>query len=278
MIPFIEQPSVSIGPLTLHAFGAIVAASVLVGLELGRRRFRRLQLNAGIGETLAWWTLAGGFLGAHLFSLLFYFPGEINRDPLKLLKIWEDISSFGGIVGGLGAAWLYLYCYAPGLSAGERRRYVDALAFVFAIALTIGRIACSVAHDHPGTITTFPLAISLESDAARAYILDVYQSARRAADLPPPSLIPRLGFHDLGWYEFLYLFFVIVPAMLVVDRKPRHPGTFFVLFMLLYLPVRFGLDFLRVADARYAGLTPAQWAAVPLLATAVVTWRLRTVR
>ncbi len=66
--------------------------------------------------------------------------------------------------------------------------------------------------------------------------------------------------------------------MLVVDRKPRHPGTFFVLFMLLYLPVRFGLDFLRVADARYSGLTPAQWAAVPLFLIAVVTWRFRTVR
>ncbi len=187
MIPFIEQPSISIGPVTIYAFGAIVAASVLVGLELGRRRFRRLQLDAGIGETLAWWVLGGGFLGAHLFSLLFYFPGEISRDTLKLLKIWEDISSFGGIVGWLGAAWLYLYCYAPGLSAIERRRYIDALAFVFAIALTIGRAACSLAHDHPGTITTVPLAISLESEAARAYILDVYQAAGRAADLPPLS-------------------------------------------------------------------------------------------
>lgn len=34
-----------------------------------------------------------------------------------------------------------------------------------------------------------------------------------------------------------------------------------VAFAALYLPVRFGLDMLRVSDARYVGLTPAQWVA-----------------
>ena len=31
------------------------------------------------------------------------------------------------------------------------------------------------------------------------------------------------------------------------------------------MPVRFLLDFLRVSDVRYAGLTPAQWAALCVL-------------
>ena len=37
-------------------------------------------------------------------------------------------------------------------------------------------------------------------------------------------------------------------------------------FVALYMPVRFVLDFLRVSDVRYAGLTPAQWAAAASLA------------
>ena len=35
---------------------------------------------------------------------------------------------------------------------------------------------------------------------------------------------------------------------------------------LLYAPLRFALDFLRVDNARYAGLTPAQYVMVGLLA------------
>lgn len=31
------------------------------------------------------------------------------------------------------------------------------------------------------------------------------------------------------------------------------------------MPARFFLDFLRIADATYAGLTPAQWATMVLL-------------
>ena len=75
----------------------------------------------------------------------------------------------------------------------------------------------------------------------------------------------RLGFHDFGWYEFLYLALVVVPVFLYLDRKPRAPGFWLPAFAALYAPVRFGLDFLRVPDPTYGGLTPAQWSIVALL-------------
>ena len=272
MIPFLEQPSVSVGPFTIHAFGVIVATSVLVGAALGRRRFRRLGLDRSIGEGLAWYAIAGGFLGAHLFSAVFYFPEEVVRNPLVLLKLWEDISSFGGMLGGLAGVWLYLRRSPSIRQSSDRWAYADVIAFVFPFALAVGRIACSLAHDHPGTITTFPLAVSLETETAREYIIDVYRSVGRLAELPSPSALPQLGFHDLGWYEFLYLALVVGPVMLLVDMKPRRPGTFLPLFILLYMPIRFALDFLRVADARYAGLTPAQWTAIPMLLVLPMVW------
>ena len=52
-------------------------------------------------------------------------------------------------------------------------------------------------------------------------------------------------------------------AFVALDRvRPqqlRPPGFFFALFFALYGPGRFALDFLRVGEARYVGLTPAQW-------------------
>jgi hypothetical protein len=37
-------------------------------------------------------------------------------------------------------------------------------------------------------------------------------------------------------------------------------------FSAIYFPVRFALDTLRIADARYVGLTPAQWASALIVA------------
>ncbi len=266
MIPYIQQPSFHLGPITVHAFGVIVAVAVLSGLVLAARRVRQLGLDARVGEGLAGYAVVCGFLGAHFFSVLFYFPREVVAHPLVLLKVWEDISSFGGILGGMVGAWLYFRIKAPSIDRVTRWMYVDVAAFVFPVSLAIGRIACSLAHDHPGTVTTFPLAVSLEGDAARAYIEGVYRAAGRLAELPAPPTLARLGFHDLGWYEFLYLSLVVVPVTLTLGRKPRRPGTLFVSFVALYMPVRFALDFLRVGDARYAGLTPAQWVAMLLVA------------
>lgn len=275
MIPYLQQPSISLGPITIAAFGVIVAGAVLAGLEIGRRRFRNLELDPARGEGLAWYAIIGGFLGAHLFSVLFYFPEKVVANPLLLFKLWEDISSFGSILGGLVAIWLYFRIKAPDLSAATRRIYLDVVAFTFPFSLAIGRIACSVAHDHPGTITNFPLAISLESPAATQYISSVYRNAGRAAELPTAGEMARMGFHDLGLYEFLYLTVIVVPAILLMNsrRKGHRPaGRFAALFILLYMPVRFGLDFLRVGDARYAGLTPAQWTALVLLGGLPVLW------
>ena len=136
------------------------------------------------------------------------------------------------------------------------------IAFVFPAALAIGRFGCALAHDHPGTVTTFPLAISLKTDAALDYLGGVY----RAAGLALPQAAPTMGFHDLGLYEFLFLALAVVPLFVKWNRRRRPAGFYLVAFAALYLPVRFALDMLRVADVRYVGLTPAQWVAALIMA------------
>ena len=64
--------------------------------------------------------------------------------------------------------------------------------------------------------------------------------------------------------------FLMVPAFLVLDRKPRPTPFFLVVFPLFYVPARFFLDFLRIGDARYFGLTPAQYAGIAVFLAAVI--------
>ena len=262
MLPYVEQPVLHLGPLAIHAFGALVAAAVWFGLTIVHRRFERLGLDPRVGQRLAAWMLAGGIAGAHLFSVLLYFPNELREDPWLILRVWENISSVGGMLGGIAGALLFFALRATGDEGRAGLAYLDAIAFVFPSALAIGRVGCALAHDHPGTVTTFPLAISLETDVALGYMRGVYDAA--GLRLPPGAR--TMGFHDLGLYELLFLALVIIPLFAYWNRHRRRTGFYVVAFAALYLPVRFCLDMLRVADARYVGLTPAQWAAALILA------------
>ncbi len=276
MIPYFSQPSWHIaGPFTVHAFGLIVAVAVLLGSHLAMRRCLSKGLSPDLCADLAFFTVVSGFVVAHLYSVFAYFPRQLLTDPLLIFRVWEDISSFGGLVGGVLGIWLFLRYKARGLDHATRMAYFDALAWAFPFAWAIGRLACTTAHDHPGTVTTFPLAISLKSEQARGFITGIYKEAGRISELPQWERLGGMGFHDLGWYEFLYTLFVICPLFLLLGRKSRPPGFFPLLFVTLYIPVRFALDFLRIVDARYLGMTPGQWAA--LAAMPFVFWGMSVV-
>ena len=187
----------------------------------------------------------GGFVMAHLVSVFFYFPETLHNLSLKqfvwrLISIWSGLSSFGGF---LGAAIAFVYY--------TRREKISALSYADSVALGLvvgwifGRTGCFTAHDHPGRLTSFFLAVR-------------YPGGSR---------------HDLGFYELLFTI-VIAVVLFRYARRPRVPGRVIGLFATMYAPVRFSLDFLRATDyarpdERYAGLTPAQWACIACLATGV---------
>jgi phosphatidylglycerol:prolipoprotein diacylglycerol transferase len=234
VIPHFEQPSISLGPLTIHAFGVLVAVAVLVGMAVARRRAAATGLDARVTERLVLWVLISGFVGAHLVDRLVYFPGETLKDPLSLLQIWNGISSFGGFLGAVVGAALFVRRAELG-SLGWK--HLDAVAYAFPFGWIFGRLGCFLAFDHPGLPTDFFLAQVDAEGVAR---------------------------HNLGLEEALFTM-ALAALFWALGRRPRFPGFFLGLLPVLYAPVRFAADFLRVRDVRYGGLTPGQWGAVALL-------------
>lgn len=243
VIPYFEPPSVQLGPLTLHAFGLLAALGILLGAHLAARGARRLDLDDTILGDAVPWGVAGGILGGHLLHVFGYHPELLSQQGLSVvLRIWDGQSSMGGVLGGLA-----------GLLFALRRKkvpllpYFDALALGVAPGWAVARLGCFLAHDHPGTLTDFPLAVAFP------------QGAR----------------HDLGLYDFFVL--AAVSAILyVVARRPRPTGTLIALLALTYSIPRFFLDFLRAtdvafADGRYLGLTPAQYVSIGLVLWAAWT-------
>jgi phosphatidylglycerol:prolipoprotein diacylglycerol transferase len=226
---------VRVGPLVLAPFGPLVSLGVLFGIHLMHRWADDHGLVWEDVFAAVGWMLVVGFVGSHVLDVALYRPQQFF-DPSVLLDFRSDYSSFGGFVcGGATAAIAFRRHGVPLLRAMECTLYGFIGGWLF------GRLACFSVHDHPGLETTSVLGVPIHG-------------------------VMR---HDLGFYELLYTIALFAIVQLGT-RRPRRDGWLVAVAATSYAPVRFALDFLRVRDATYAGLTPAQWACIPLLLLGLV--------
>jgi phosphatidylglycerol:prolipoprotein diacylglycerol transferase len=246
MIPWFEFPSLHLGPVTIQSFGVLSALGILAAVELASRADRQLGNDRRVIPDFAIAGVAAGVVVGHLVHLFFYHPEEL-ADPWSLVKFWEGLSSMGGLLGGIAAAWAFFR-----LRRIPFRRHADAFALGVAPGWGIARIGCFTVHDHPGVRTTFPLAVRFPDG-------------------------PR---HDLGLYEAIVL--LAIGALLwALHRRGVLRGRLLPVLALSYGVARFLLDFLRArdvayADARQLGLTFAQYFGIALVLWAVwafARWR-----
>src|SRR5512133_732896 len=242
MIPYVQVPEITIVPahaftstipeqsIAIRPFGTLVAIAVLTGAWLSLRQAQRVGLDRVKLIGLMYWVTIGGFLGGHVLDVAFYHPALIPERPALLLDLASGQSSFGGFVGATVGALLWRLVRRQSLLP-----YADVIASSFPAAWVIGRLGCAVAHDHPGIRSDLWFAVAYPGG-------------------------PRL---DLGLLE---AFFVLPIALfaLAARKKTRRVGYFVGFMCLCYAPIRFVLDVFRArdlasADARYVGLTPAQW-------------------
>jgi phosphatidylglycerol---prolipoprotein diacylglyceryl transferase len=227
VIPYFPQPSLELGPVTIHAFGVLTVTAALVGLVLTKWRVSRMGLDAVIASRMWQLMLLSGFAGAWVARILVYAPGT-----------FKGFSSFGGLVLGLVAAVVYLRSQRVSVVA-----YLDAVAFVFPWAWMIGRLGCTLAHDHPGIESSHWLAV----------------------DYPGG---PRF---NLGLLELL---FVIGVGLLFValDRRQRWCGFYLTAFLLVYGSFRIALDLLHETRPEHLGLGADQWGGLGAVAAGIVVW------
>jgi phosphatidylglycerol:prolipoprotein diacylglycerol transferase len=229
VLPYVEPPVLRLGGVAVPAFAPLVVAGALVGFELVVRRAPRYGIERSRAAVWAAWTLFLGFFVSHVFAEAAYHPERVRADPLVLLWFWGSMSSLGGMLGGTLAA--AAFAWARRMPAREVWAFVDLISFAAPFGWTFGRLGCALAHDHPGIPSTHPLAVAFPDG-------------------------PRF---DLGLLE-LPLHVGLAVAFALLGRRSRPVGLYTGLYWSVYAPVRFGLDFLRVDETLYLGLTPAQFA------------------
>jgi phosphatidylglycerol---prolipoprotein diacylglyceryl transferase len=249
MIPFFgSKPLFEPFGYPIHWFGILVALGVIIGDRIVVQQGERRGLDGNDVKYMNARIVIGGFIVAHLVSVIFYFPERILEDWKVLLNPFAGLSSFGGFLGAFLA-----FLYFTKKIEMDRMRYADSVALGLSVGWIFGRTGCFTAHDHPG--------------------LRVGASFFLSVNYPEG---PRI---DLGLYELLFTI-GLTAVLFRYNRKPRPPGRIIALATLMYAPARFLLDFLRATDVarpdkRFAMLTPAQWACLATVALGVYLWRRR---
>jgi phosphatidylglycerol:prolipoprotein diacylglycerol transferase len=257
-IPSFDLLGRTLGPITLHTYGFLLAVAFLAGLWVASRQAKRASLDAGKITDMAVWVLIAGLVGAKLLLVAVdwrYF----GRNPGQVLSVFQSGGVFyGGLIGGILMAWWY----------ARRHRLpawptTDVLAPAVVLGQAIGRLGCFAAGCCWGKPTQLPWAVTFT---------DVYSA--RAVGTPMDTPV-----HPSQVYESAAAFLIFLFLLWLAPRKRFH-GQVTLAYVALYSAVRFGLEFLRGDPDRGAWLggtisTSQVIAIALLLAVAVVLPRLR---
>lgn len=263
-LPFFAPVKFDLGFLEIHGFGIMVALGLWLGSNMAMDKARRDGLDPDVINRVVTWMIVGIFVGGHLGHALFYEPHKLfggmhdgvmySADPIYLLKVWDGLSSFGGFF--VTTILCILFFRKENVRVQQENRaardadeplkypirvlhYGDCVIYGFPMAFGLGRVGCFLAHDHPGIQSDFVLAVQGICEEHWANL--------------------SYACHDLGLYEAIWAL-TLIPLVRYLDRsKARFQGFYLALIPMYYAPVRFCFDYLRTADVRYLGLTPAQY-------------------
>jgi prolipoprotein diacylglyceryl transferase len=247
MIASIPSPSsgaLTIGPLSIHAYGLMIALGVIAAVWLLGKRLE--MSGAGTREdasSIAVWAVIAGVIGARLYHVVTdwdSFKNDLGRIP----QIWRGgLGIPGGILfGALVAVWAFKrrgVSPAVGLSAA---------APALPLAQAIGRWGNWWNQELFGKPTTLPWALRID-----------------AAHIPEhiPPYPAGTTFHPTFLYESLWNLALVV-VLLRIDRKfTLRPGRLFAMYIVGYATGRFWVEGLRIDPAHTAdGLRLNQWVAL----------------
>lgn len=253
-LPAFEVFGRSVGPLTLHSYGVLLALAFVAGLYVAARQSRRAGLDADKVTDLAVYVLIAGLLGAKL-ALLIVEWNYYSRNLSELFSLLQSGGVFyGGLIAAFPVAWWYVRKHSlPGWAAA------DALAPGVVLGQAVGRLGCFAAGCCFGKPATVPWAVTFR---------DLY--AARAVGTPIDTPL-----HPAQLYESAGALLIFAVLMALSARK-RFDGQVVLSYVMLYSLTRFTIEFFRGDASRgsvFGGaLSTSQFLAVLLVLGAAALW------
>ena len=238
----------SIGPITIYGYGLMIAIGVLAAYFSATYRSKKYALDPDKVFYVTVWAVIGGFGGAKLLYLITQLPA-ILKDPSLLKDARNGFVVYGGIIGGILAAWLY--CKVAKL---KFMKYFDLVMPSVALAQGFGRIGCFLAGCCYGRETTSRFGVIFPEGGL----------APAGVKLIPTQLISSAG-------DFLIM--IVLLLYYRKNKKDGTPGSVGFLYMLLYGVGRFLVEFLRNDNRGGVGMfSTSQWISMVIVAGGIVLY------
>lgn len=238
-IPSPGSGSFDLGPLTLRAYGLMIALGVIAAVWLLARRLAAAGHNPDHATGMAMWGVPAGLIGARLYHVITDWRSFEGR-WLDVFKLWEGgLGILGGVI--LGAAGGIIYMVRHGLDV---RHTLDLAAPSLPLAQAIGRWGNWFNQELFGKPTDLPWALEIDD-----------------AHTPVEYLGGEdVTFHPTFLYESLWNIGVVLLLLRIERLRRLAPGHLFVAYLGLYAIGRLWIEALRIDTAtEIAGLRVNLW-------------------
>ena len=238
----------TIGPVTIHGYGLMIAIGTIVALWAGIRFAKRKGLNPDALYTLTCLSVVGGFACAKVLYCIVEWKSFIES-PLKVLGS-DGFVIYGGIIGAIFIDGLY--CRIKKLSFWG---YFDIVLPCVAIAQGFGRIGCFLAGCCYGRECDTPISIVFHNS----------DFAPNGVPLLPTQLMSSAGC------------FILAAILFIYARKDRKEGTIGALYLILYSIGRAVIEFFRNDHRGAVGpLSTSQFISIFVLIVGIIIFVIKS--
>lgn len=234
-----------LGPLSIHWYGVIMVASIVIGCWVASRYVARHGQDSTTIWDMLLWVLIPAVIGERLYYVFIQAPRGPNgldyylANPIEILEVWKGGMHIYGafIFGGIA---LFLYARIRKLPLPI---YLDAAGLALPLSQAVGRWANFINQEVYGPPTTLPWGLRIDA-------------AHRISPYNNFILYPEnTRFHPLFLYESLanLIGFILIFTISRRFEKRLRNGDLLLLYLIWYPLVRFCLEFLRTGSWFFPG-------------------------
>lgn len=254
-IPSPPSNAIEIGPLTLRAYGLLIAVGAILGVRLAQRRWAARDGDVADIAAIATWAIPAGLIGARLYHVITDWHRFEGR-YWHALAIWE---------GGLGIPGGLLTGVVAGVVVARRRgspvpELLDVVAPAIPVAQAVGRLGNWFNQELFGRPSNLPWALEIDPQHR------------------PDNFGDIATFHPTFLYEGLWNIGLAALLIYVGRRWNPRPGQLFTGYVVGYATGRLWVEALRIDEAtEIAGIRVNVWTSliVLLVALSVLAYRAR---
>ncbi|PTG68484.1 prolipoprotein diacylglyceryl transferase [Staphylococcus cohnii] len=256
ILNYIDPIAFELGPISVHWYGIIIAAGILLGYFIAQESVKRIGFDKDILIDIIFWSAIFGFIVARIYFVIFQWP-YYAQHPIEIPMIWYGgIAIHGGLIGGFITG--IIVCRQKNINPFQ---IGDVIAPSLILGQGIGRWGNFMNHEAHGG----PVSKSfLENMHIPDFIIN-------------NMYIDGQYYHPTFLYESIWdiLGFVI----LITLRKHLRIGDTIALYLIWYSIGRFFVEGLRTDSLMLTSdIRVAQLMSVLLIVAGIVLMIIRRVR